>query len=211
MHLGAWVYRSILVGTTVSLVTGCDGTGQVGQEASTDTTGSTAQTEEAASSAPYFLECATPAPADRADTVTVPPQGGPVWISDATGNGGSGLLLPPGAVLQPVEFVITDVKQPNGFVWLSFQANGAEEYQFETPVVLAVSLDRCTSEELLKALQGQRRLKLYRVLQEAMTGVRTAAALTPMITDTLDVVQRQGMSLVVTVTDHLSGYLLGAN
>ena len=87
-----------------------------------------------ASSGPRLIQCPTNETSTAAGLVTS--LGGLVALD------GHSVQVPGGALLAPTTLTITEPASNN--VVLRIQANGAQHFQFETPVLVTISYARCT-------------------------------------------------------------------
>lgn len=127
-----------------------------------------------------LIEC--PTDVARSVTSTIGPLGGSVELD------GTRITLPTGAVLLPTPITLTI--PASNYMEVDIRADGAEHFQFEAPVTVAVSYARCTRSNI-----NRNPLTVWyidgatKTLLENMNGTDDKAART-----------------VTFITDHLSGY-----
>lgn len=122
----------IAAGLTVGLLGACAEAGE----------GPMAPEEEStASTGPVLVEC--PVSETRSTSATIDLLGGTVSLD------GHSITLPEGAVLLPTQITLT--APASNYMEIDIRANDLESFEFEQPVSVAVSYQRCTRSNLDKA------------------------------------------------------------
>lgn len=131
-----------------------------------------------------LLEC--PVDTTRSVTATIDLLGGTLELD------GHRVEIPVNAVLLPTEFTLT--VPASNYMKIRVRAGDAESYEFAEPVTLTVSYERCTRSNIDKE-----ELRIYHVDSEGNAILQDMGG-----TDDKE------LRRVVTGTDHLSDYAIGA-
>ena len=122
-----------------------------------------------ANSGPALIRCPLNTPSSA--SATLGPLGGTLTL------GGHRVVVPAGALLGPTHIQVTE--PASQYVELSVQANGLPHFEFELPVVVTLSYERCTRSDLDKVPLGAWYIdELTKALLEDMGGVDDKAART---------------------------------
>jgi hypothetical protein len=131
-----------------------------------------------------LIEC--PTDTTRSISKTIDLLGGTLELD------GHKIVIPEGAVLVATEFTLT--VPASNYVEIGVKADGAEHFQFEEPVSMTISYERCTRSNIEKSDLRIFYIDSDNAILEEMGGTDDKTART-----------------VSTSTDHLSDYAIGAN
>jgi hypothetical protein len=101
---------------------------------------------------------------------------------------------------------VTDVKDASGAVIARFDAKDQASYDFDGPVVLMVSYARCTDDDVDALVRSTGKPPEIFLMKDPAGGSDESN-----VAGKLHTIRDVKSKTLIATTDHLSGYILGAN